>query len=257
MKEIKRYLDGRDGEYSFYFEDLKSDYTYGLNENKEMIAAGCIKIPIAMVAMKKIENNDIDIDFKVNISKDEMVEGRYSIIHEFQEREYSIKELIVAMLLQSDNTAACKIVSIIGIDSINEMINSMGLHYTRVRKYPSENRVENENITTAKDMNTCMKLLKNNSYLNSSNSQFILEILEKQHINTGIPFYLPIEVQNKIANKSGTLKNVENDVALINMDKGNFVFSVMSKNLPSNVYGLSTISRVGKMMFDIIDKDWK
>ncbi|MGV8984484.1 MAG: serine hydrolase, partial [Clostridium sp.] len=60
-----------------------------------------------------------------------------------------------------------------------------------------------------------------------------------------------------IANKGGSLENVENDAALIMIPKGNFIFTVMASNLPNNVYGITTISRVGKMVWDIIDKDWK
>ena len=39
------------------------------------------------------------------------------------------------------------------------------------------------------------------------------------------------------------------------ISKGNFVFTVMSKNLPNNVYGLVIISKVSKMMWDIVDKE--
>ena len=48
MKEIKKYLESRIGKYSFFFEDLKSGYVYGYNENVPMIAAGCMKLPIAV-----------------------------------------------------------------------------------------------------------------------------------------------------------------------------------------------------------------
>ncbi|GAA0123084.1 MAG: serine hydrolase [Clostridium argentinense] len=258
MKEIKRYLDNRDGVYSFYFEDLKSGYTYGLNENLQMPAAGCIKVPIAMTLMKEIENNRLNIDDKVSITKDDMVSGKYSIIHEFSEKDYTIKELLIAMLIQSDNTAGCKIINLLGMDRINELIKDMKLYSTEVKKYPSENRVDDdkENITTSRDLSKCFKILSNKSYLNEEHSNFIIEILKKNQVNTGIPFYLPQELQSVTANKIGTLKCIENDTALLNLPKGNFVFTVMSNNLPSNVYGLTTISRIGKMMFDMVDKDW-
>ena len=48
MKEIKKDLESRIGKYSFFFEDLKSGYVYGYNENVPMIAAGCMKLPIAV-----------------------------------------------------------------------------------------------------------------------------------------------------------------------------------------------------------------
>ncbi len=48
------------------------------------------------------------------------------IIHEFGEREYTVFELLVAMLIQSDNTAANKIIDIVSMDRINEDIKKYG-----------------------------------------------------------------------------------------------------------------------------------
>ena len=66
---------------------------------------------------------------KIKIEKEDKVYGT-GIIHEFNEREYTIFELLVAMLIQSDNTAANKIIDIIGMDNINSNIKEMGLKNT-------------------------------------------------------------------------------------------------------------------------------
>ena len=52
MNCIKKYLETRVGNYSFYFEDLRSGYSYGYNENVSMTAAGCMKLPIAISLIK-------------------------------------------------------------------------------------------------------------------------------------------------------------------------------------------------------------
>ena len=67
MKEIKKYLESRIGDYSFFFEDLKSGYTYGYNENVQMVAAGCMKLPIAVSLIKAVEEGKTDFMKKVKI----------------------------------------------------------------------------------------------------------------------------------------------------------------------------------------------
>ena len=114
MKEIKKYLESRIGTYGFFFEDLKSGYIYGYNENVQMTAAGCMKLPIAVSLIKAEENKKIDFLDKIKIDSKDKVYGT-GIIHEFNEREYTVFELLVAMLIQSDNTAANKIIEIVGI----------------------------------------------------------------------------------------------------------------------------------------------
>ncbi len=92
MKEIKKYLESRIGTYGFFFEDLKSGYIYGYNENVQMTAAGCMKLPIAVSLIKAEEDKKIDFLDKIKIDSKDKVYGT-GIIHEFNEREYTIFEL--------------------------------------------------------------------------------------------------------------------------------------------------------------------
>ncbi len=142
MKEIKKYLESRDGEYSFFFEDLTSGFVYGYNENVSMTAAGCMKLPIAISLIKAVEEKKADFMDKINISSADKVYGT-GIIHEFNERDYTLFELLVIMLIQSDNTAANKIIDIVGMEQINEDIHTMGLKNTKLNRKTTDERNKN------------------------------------------------------------------------------------------------------------------
>ena len=109
MNCIKKYLETREGRYSFYFEDLRSGYSYGYNENVSMTAAGCMKLPIAISLIKAKEDKKVNFMDKIKVLNNEKVYGT-GIIHEFDDRDYTLFELMVIMLIQSDNTAANKII---------------------------------------------------------------------------------------------------------------------------------------------------
>ncbi|MCM0646989.1 class A beta-lactamase-related serine hydrolase [Clostridium swellfunianum] len=259
MKELKRYLDTRIGEYSFYFEDIDSGYTYSYNEKTAMPSASCIKIPIAMSLLKEVDNSALNLNQKYFISKQEMVDGA-GIIHEMNEKEYSLEELLKVMLIQSDNTATNKIIDVLGMDKINNTIRELKLKETIIkRKMMDFEARENglDNFSSSFDLARCLKRLYQGSFLNRESSNFILNILRRSQNREKIPFYIPEREWNKIGNKSGSLDGIENDASIMNLDKGNFVFVVMSKALPNNVYGIVTISKLGKMMWDIIDRNWK
>ena len=259
MKELKRYRDDRIGEYSFYFEDIDSGYTYSLNEKIAMPSASCIKIPIAMTLLKEIENNKNYLEEKHFVSKLDMVLGS-GIIHELNEKEYSLKELLTAMLIQSDNTATNKIIDILGIAKINGTIKELKLKETTLKRKMMDFKAREkglENFSSSFDLGRCLKILHQGSYLSRESSDFMINILRRSQSREKISFYIPNRDWNKIGSKSGSLDGIENDAALMNLDKGNFVFVTMSKGLPNNVYGIVTISRLGKMMWDIIDGNWK
>lgn len=258
MKDIKRFLENRLGDYSFYFEDLNSQYIYALGENVMMPAAGCMKLPIAMVLMKQVEQGKVDINSTIKIKSEDMVYST-GILHEFGEKEYNLKELLVAMLLQSDNTAANKIIDIIGIDEINAIMQSMKLKNTVLNRKTIDERKEEQkiqNYSCSQDLSNCWRMLFNKTFLNKDNSTIIIDILKRQQIKNKIGYYYAERVKKQIANKTGDTTNVENDTSLISIEKGNFILTIMSKNLPNNIYGEITIARVGKMAMDIIENGW-
>ena len=77
MKEIEKYLKTRIGKYSFFFEDLRGGFTYGYNENEEMIAAGCIKLPIAMSLIKAEEDKKVMEEINLITNDDPYDEMEY------------------------------------------------------------------------------------------------------------------------------------------------------------------------------------
>ncbi|MDD7793217.1 serine hydrolase [Clostridium sp. 'White wine YQ'] len=258
MKEIKKYLESRIGNYSFYFEDLHSGYMYSYNENVQMVAAGCMKLPIAVSLVKAVEDERYTFLDKIKIEGKDKVYGT-GIIHEFGEREYTIFELLVAMLIQSDNTAANKIIDLVGMDRINENIKEMGLRNTVLNRKTSDERTEKndlENITSAYDLSMIWKHLYNATYLNKENSTMIVDILRRQQIKNKLALYISDDLKYDISSKTGDKKGVENDTQLIQLSKGNFVFTVLSMEIPNSVYGTITLAKCGKMMWDNVMNNW-
>lgn len=258
MKEIKKYLESRIGTYGFFFEDLKSGYIYGYNENVQMVAAGCMKLPIAVSLIKAVEDKKIDFLDKIRIDGKDKVFGT-GIIHEFNEREYTVFELLVAMLIQSDNTAANKIIDIVGMDKINKSIEEMGLKNTILnRKTTDERKVKNEveNITCALDLAKIWRHLYNGTYLSKENSQMLIDILTRQQIKNKLALYIPDDLKYEISSKTGDKNGVENDTELIRLSKGNFTFTLLSMGIPNSVYGTVTLAKCGKMMWDNVMNNW-
>lgn len=258
MKGIKKYLESRIGEYAFFFEDLKSGYVYGYNENVSMTAAGCMKLPIAISLIKAVEDKKVDFMDRIKIESRDKVYGT-GIIHEFNERDYTVFELLVIMLIQSDNTAANKIIDIVGIDQINEDILTMGLKNTKLNRKTADERVivsDIENTTSAYDLSKIWKHLYSGTFLSKDNGQMLIDILRRQQIKNKLALYIPDDLKVEISSKTGDKKGVENDTALIQLSKGTFAFTVLSQRIPNSVYGTVTLAKCGKMMWDEVMNNW-
>ena len=258
MKEIKKYLESRIGNYSFFFEDLKSGFVYGYNENVQMVSAGCMKLPIAISLIKDVERGNVSFIDKVKIEGSDKVYGT-GIIHEFNSRDYTVFELLVAMLIQSNNTAANKISDIVGMEKINEDINKMGLKNTILNRKTTDERTgksDIENLTSAKDLSKIWKHLYQGTYLNKENSTMLIDILRRQQIKNKLALYIPDDLKYEISSKTGDKKGVENDTELLELPKGDFTFTVLSTSIPNSVYGTITLAKCGKMMWDNVMNNW-
>lgn len=254
MKEIKKYLESRIGTYSFFFEDLESGFTYGYNENVQMTSAGCMKLPIAVSVIKYVQDGNCSFLDRVKIEESDKIYGT-GILHEFDNRDYTVFELLVAMLIQSDNTAANKLIDIVGMDRINEDISSLGLKNTRLnRKTSDERAVSNgiENITSAYDLAKIWKKLCKAEFLDEKNSQMLIDILQRQQMKNKLALYIPDDLKYEISSKTGDKSGVENDTALLHLQKGSFTFTVLSMGIPNSVYGTVTLAKCGKMMWDCV-----
>lgn len=252
MKEVRRYLEDRLGRYSFYFEDLKSGFIYGYNEHLKMTSAGTMKLPVVMAVLKDVEEGKISLDDNILITSKDRVEGS-GILKELNSREYTIKELIIVTLIESDNTATQKLVNIMGFDNLGKKFKEMGLSDTTMNDMPGSPI----NLTTSYDLSLCWKLLKGEKYLSSEHSRYIIELLKGDNKKKKTAFYLDENLKQKIASKAGGLTGVENDTTLIEIQKGDFIFTIMSADLPNSVYGMVSLAKSGKMIWDGITYNWK
>ncbi len=258
MKEIKKYLESRIGTYSFFFEDLDSGFTYGYNENVQMTGAGCMKLPIAVSVIKYVEDGNASFLDKIKIEEEDKVYGT-GILHEFDNREYTMFELLVAMLIQSDNTAANKLIDMVGMDRINDDIIAQGLKNTKLNRRTSDERAAGngiENITSALDLSRIWKHLYDGRFLSEKNSMMLVDILQRQQMKNKLALYIPDDLKYEISSKTGDKTSVENDTALIRTEKGSFTFTVLSMGIPNSVYGTVTLAKSGKMMWDSITNNF-
>ena len=252
MKEVRRYLEDRLGRYSFYFEDLKSGFIYGYNEHVKMTSAGCMKLPVVMAVFKDIEEGKLNLEDKVLLTSEDRVSGS-GILKELNSREYTVDELIIVTLIVSDNTATQKLVSMLGFDELGSKFKEMGLKNTTMNDMPGSPI----NLTTSYDLSLCWKILKDEQYLTKEHSRYIIGLLKGDNSSKKTAFYLDENLKDKIASKAGDLPGVENDTTLIEIQKGDFIFTIMSADLPNSVYGMVSLAKSGKMIWDGITYNWK
>lgn len=204
-----------DASVSFGYHDYSSDYSYK-SDNSKMKSASVIKLFIMEYAFDCITKGTLTSDHMIGTRK--------------------LSSLIESMITVSDNDATNILIDEFGMDEINSFITSSGYTCTTVGRRMLDFKAQaegRENYTCVSDV---MKFL-DNIYTHKDKAPYcdMLEIMKRQAVNTKIRRDLPPGAV--IANKTGELSDVENDVGIIFSTGGDFAFVVLSNDVkfPENM----------------------
>ncbi len=242
------------GTIGIYFQDLADGETIQFNENLIFPSASVIKIPIMVHIIKLVEIDELTlhttIDMDLSLPEYQQDEGSGILTHLTSKISLNIRDLVMLMIIESDNLATNQLLKLVRMLNINETMSSFNLQHTRVTR-PIDDfealREDTSNPATPKEIAT---LLKNIFYKKIYLSDLMIEMLKEQKYASRIPFLLPDDDKDlKIAHKTGTLDGIVHDVGLILYPRFNYVLSIMTKNQQSNLNATLAIARISEIIY--------
>ncbi len=161
----------------------------GANEDNAYPASSTIKIPLLVLAMKKIDNGELSLNSPVKLEKD-LVQGDDKWkINRPANNIYSIHQLLIEMIRGKNDTATNLIVEKLGgRKSINEKLKLIGLKNTEINNLLPDVNLKNK--TSAKDLVLAISLVESGDFISSRSRDLFREILFKSSSNKLLPLGL-------------------------------------------------------------------
>lgn len=232
-----KYLTPLSGTSSLYFGNVDTGSPLVINDTP-LRSASTIKLFIMIEVMQQIEDGVLNGNSQVYVSKSDLVGGSGVIKNQESDTSYTILELLEYMMIDSDNTAANKLIDIVGgVDVINSRIKALGCVNSQMnRKMLDTESLANgvDNYVSAYDMGTILTRIYNKQCVNIEADTYMLQLMSKNTNHEKIPAYLPRNIT--IYNKTGEYSEygVENDVAIIETEKGTYVLCILTQDGNSN-----------------------
>lgn len=236
-------------ELSIYFETLNSGANITVNPDLKIWPASLSKLPVAMIAMKKVQSNDWSLEEPAfTMTKEDMdLTTTPEVIKELG-KTFPLEFLLERLLLESDNTAYNMIAKKLTAEEFNSLPEAVGL----------EELVDPEGRMSAKDYTRLLRVLYLANYLNESNSQKILGLMAKSEFNDFLGKALPSEVT--FAHKWGTHneKNVFADSGIVYAGNRKYIISVMVQakggDMASNQQKVENLMQdIGKHAYEYVN----
>jgi beta-lactamase class A len=242
---------------------LSSPEMFALNAGEVFPTASCIKIPILVELCRQVLEDNIDLSSRIPIQEKQQVPGTGVIKDLRPGLNLSIYDLATLSITVSDNSAANILIDILGKDSINEQINSIGMVNTCLEtKFVFD--APKQNVGTPQDFYRLLNSLWEKTILDESSCNWILGLMERQQHMDIIPRYLPYDRSADdfkftqkvlVANKAGMLSGVVNDMAIVHDQNLTCVVVVFTKGSSDPSYnadneGVLAIAKTSKFIFD-------
>ena len=206
---------------SLYFEYLPSGSSIGVNENKEVVGASLLKLPVVMQIYKYAEEGQIDLDEKVPLKKEWLDSGYGSLYKQGAGYEVSIRDATTYAIEKSDNTAILLL-----FDRISQLQNTNNPSILDFVDANYDINSDEQILIGAQSYSSILKCLYFACYLGRDNSQDILQKLTNTDSANRLPLHIPNKVP--IAHKIGSYDNIaQSDCGIFYVEKRNYLLCVM------------------------------
>jgi len=239
------------GRVTLFARNLRTGQTAAIAPDELVKTASVIKLGILLDAAEQIRSSKAALDEKLVLEKRNQVAGSGVLTVLDTPLALTLKDTLTLMVVVSDNTATNMAIDRLGLAHINATIRAAGLKdtylYKKVFVPPSGPMPEDQpkfglGKTTAREMAglmeriaTCRLSLDGGPALPGDGKicGALLHMLRSQQDRNSLPRYLETldtgEHGSAIANKTGALDAVRNDVALIATKAGPVVIAAFTQ----------------------------
>jgi beta-lactamase class A len=275
--QLKSIALAHHGRVAVYAHNLKTGQTASLDPDEPVKTASVIKLGILLDAAEQVRAGQAALEEKLVLNKANQVPGSGVLAALDTPLALTLRDALTLMVIVSDNTATNMAIDRLGLAHIDATLRAAGLRQTVLYKkvympaqgsMPADQPQFGLGKTTAREMASimeriaaCRLALDNSAPLPGDGPicGALLHMLRAQQDRDGIPRYIEFldtsEHGSAIANKTGALDQVRNDVALVSTKSGPIVIAAFTWDNADQRWngdneGEQTLGKIGKAIVD-------
>src|SRR3954464_6614326 len=229
------------GKVSLYAKHIRSGRTVMINPDVPVNTASVIKVAIMLEAMYQVKEGRVSFEDVLPLGKDDQVSGSGVLLLFHTPAPINFETAIVLMITQSDNTATNLVLAHVGRENVNRRLRSLGFPLTTSIRPISRSKEGDQapelkpfgiGRTTAREMAGILESIDRCDLGVQKLCARMIDMMQHQFWRNCIPHYLEdadtTEVASHIANKTGSLDHVRNDVGIVYTKDGPIVLSAFT-----------------------------
>ncbi len=256
-QELQEYLEikkwkNKTTHISVYFRNLNNGNRFGINEKEEFSPASLMKLPLLIAYYKLSENypnvlneklvyipDPVEQEITQNIKPEKTLEPY---------QEYVIKDLLDRMILYSDNKSSILLENAIDLELYKKSFIDIGINFPEFRDGMFENNI---NIV---EYASFFRVLYNASYINRSNSEYILDLLSNTTFIKWLKRWIPedIVVSHKFGERVINWEKQLHDCWIVYYPDHPYLLCVMTRGWDWEILE-NIITDISQKIYDEVD----
>jgi beta-lactamase class A len=239
--------------------DSKSEFFYRADDSFH--AASTMKIPVMLELYRQSGAGKLHLTDTLPIHNEfhSIVDGSSYKLDPSDDSELDLykaegqsrthSQLCELMITMSSNLATNLLIEKLGVDNIRAAVHSFNADGMNVLRGVEDQKAFEKglnNTTSARALLILLTAIADNKAVDASSSQQMLQILERQHFNEGIPAGLP--PGTPVAHKTGEITKIHHDAAIVFTPRP-FVLVILTRGLPNEKDSSALIADLTRFLY--------
>jgi beta-lactamase class A len=239
---VDRALDGVLGVAAM---DLTTGETLEYHARTESATASLIKVPLLVQLMRARREGALGMEDKLTLQASDVVGGSGQLQEELLKGlvTLTVHELIVRMIVESDNTATNRLIALAGMEKVNDTLQSLGLAHTRLQRVMMDTaaaRADRENVSTPADMALLLAMIWRGEAAAPEDCREILSIMKR--VKGAFRATVPDDVE--VASKTGEIGGIHTEGGIVMLKNRPFAFAVITSLLSDAVNPIPAVAAI-------------
>ena len=216
LEQINRLMENVPGTFGLYYHNLVTGEKRAINAEQPFLAASVIKLPVLMAVMQEIHEGRLHPTDTLSLDREEKVPSCGALFYMDEPQQVTLKDLYTLMIILSDNTAANRLMRLVGMDRINQVIETAGLQHTRLNRLLFDAEAQGqgkENTFSPADAGLLLEAIEQGTFVSPDMSREAKDILLLQQLKNKLRALIPRSVP--IAHKTGEDSDMTHDVGIV------------------------------------------
>ncbi len=253
LAALARFDEGFDGVLGVAAIDLQTGRAFALHGDTVFPQASIIKVPILVRMFQAERAREFRFTDKITLRPEDAVGGSGRLQFELKKGPVAltVRDLVTAMIVDSDNTATNRCIDMAGMERVNEMLRAHGFPHTRLQRKMMDSAAaqrDDENISTPNEMARLVEQVYRAKIVDAEASREIIAIMKRVH--GGMEEGLPLDTVTAV--KTGQLPGARGETGIVFVPGRPFVLSVMSAFIDDRRTPVPEATRIVYRMFEAL-----